>query len=274
MEGQQKRPEVESDLIDQFFRMISKYLTLVFIKLRFTPNIVTSIAILASIIGGFFMAIGNINGYLMAAFFFFLFLLFDYCDGEVARVLGKHSISGHYFDYIAHFVMFASFMVGLSYGIYQYHPTSLYLILGLCGVSGILLRCISGLLISEVIIRENLRLKRLLPMSNKDISYSVGSKTVNVPSIKSGRISFIMKFGRVLLWPSGGDAILFFYIPFAIIIYFFPLPIINEWNIRIVDIYFLYVCLINLLLPLLLIYRNVQQNRAEMAYNDIFGSRQ
>ena len=95
---------------------------------------ITILAITASIIGGFYLAQGNPNGYLIAALFFFLFLLFDYCDGEMARTLNMQTISGHYLDYFAHFVMFASFMVGLSYGIYQYHSTNTYLILGFGGL--------------------------------------------------------------------------------------------------------------------------------------------
>lgn len=272
VEGQKKRPELEPDLIDQFFRMISRYVSLVLIRLKFTPNSVTSIAILCSIIGGFFLAHGNINGYLTAAFCFFLFLLFDYCDGEMARTLGKNSISGHYLDYIAHFIMFASFMVGLSFGIYQYHPTNPYLILGLCGVSGILLKSITELLISEVIIRENLRIKKLLPFSNKDADYSFQPTTVDDKTIISGSNSYFKKFRQILLMPSSGDAILFFYIPFSVIIFTFPYPIVNEWNIRLVDIYFFYLCLVNMLLPLLLIYRNVYQKRAELAYNKIWGN--
>ena len=154
LEGQKNRPELEPGLIDQFFRIISKYFSLVFIRLKFTPNMITILAITVSIIGGFYLAQGNTGGYLIAALFFFLFLLFDYCDGEMARALGKQSISGNYLDYGAHFIMFASFMIGLSYGIYQYHSTSTYLILGFCGVAGILLRSIVGLLISKVMVIE------------------------------------------------------------------------------------------------------------------------
>ena len=274
LEGQKKRPELEPDLIDQMFRMISRYVSLVLIRLRFTPNMVTSIAILCSILGGIFLGQGNINGYLTAAVFFFLFLLFDYCDGEMARVLDRQSISGHYLDYVAHFIMFASFMAGLSYGIYQYHSTGTYLILGFCGVAGILLRSIAGLLVSEVIIRENLRVKRQLPMSNQDVSYSVKSETVNISSIKSESTLLIRKFARIIVRPSGGDDILFFYVPLSIIIYIFPLPIINDWNMRVVDIYFFYLCSVNLILSFLIIYLNVQQNKAETIYNDIFGNRQ
>ena len=271
LEGQKKRPELEPDLIDQFFRMISKYFSLVFIRLKFTPNMITTLAITASIIGGFYLAQGNTGGYLIAALFFFLFLLFDYCDGEMARVLDRQSISGHYLDYVAHFIMFASFMIGLSYGIYQYHSTGTYLILGFCGVAGILLRSIAGLLVSEVIIRENLRVKRQLPMSNQDVSYSVRSETGNIPSIKSESKSLINKLSRILIRPSGGDGIVFFYIPFSVILFLFPSPIISELNIRLIDIYFFYLCSVNIILPFIKIYRNISQQKLELAYRDVWG---
>ena len=270
LEGQNKRPELEPDLIDYFFRMISKYVSFILIKLRFTPNMVTAVAILFSIMGGISLGQGNIIGYLIAAVCFFLFLLFDYCDGEIARVLNKYSISGHYLDYVAHFIMFSSFMIGLSYGIYQYHSTSAYLILGFCGIAGILLRSIADMLIPEVIIRENLRLRKQLPMSNPDISYSPKSETLESPNINAEDTSLIKKFGRIIIRPSGGDDILLFYVPFSIIIYIFPLPIIYEWNVRIVDIYFFYLCLINSILPFLLIYLNIRKKKSETYYNDVF----
>ena len=270
MEGQKKRPELEPDLIDQFFRMISKYFSLVFIKLKFTPNMITTLAITASIIGGFYLAQGNTGGYLIAALFFFLFLLFDYCDGEMARTLNVQTISGHYLDYVAHFVMFASFMVGLSYGIYQYHSTGTYLILGFGGVAGILLNSIAQLLISEVIIRENLRVKRRLPMSNQDISYSVKSITVNSPNIQNESTSLIEKIFRILIRPSGGDDIAIFYVPFSVLLFLFPYPIISKLNLRLIDIYFFYLCSVNIILPFLKIYRNISQQKLELAYRDVW----
>ena len=270
LEGQKNRPELEPGLVDQFFRIISKYFSLVFIRLKFTPNMITMLAITASIVGGLYLAQGNTSGYLMAAMFFFLFLLFDYCDGEMARTLGKQSISGNYLDYGAHFIMFASFMIGLSYGIYQYHSTNTYLILGFGGVSGILLRSIAELLLAEVVVRENLRLTKRLPMSNKDVSYSVKSEILDSPNINAESTSLIKDIIRILIRPSGGDDILVFYVPFTILLYIFPLPIFNGWDVRVVDIYFFYLCCINLILPFLLIFRNVYQKKAEIYYNDIF----
>jgi len=271
LKGQKNRPELETASIDHFFRMISKYFSLVFIKFKFTPNMITTLAITASFAGSFYLAQGNTGGYLIAAVFFFLFLLFDYCDGEMARTLGKQSISGHYLDYVAHFIMFASFMSGLSYGIYQYHSTNIYLIIGFGGVSGILLRSIAELLLSEVVVRENLRSTKRLPMSNQDVSYSVKSQISDNPNLNAESTSLIKKIIRIVIRPSGGDDILFFYVPLSIIIYIFPLPILNECHVRIVDIYFFYLCSINLTLFFLLIYRNVYKNKAEMYYNDIFG---
>lgn len=268
-EGQEKRPELETDIIDIIFRKLSKYMSFLLIKLKFTPNFVSILAIIFTIIGGIVLARGD---YLLSAFFFFLFLLFDYCDGEMARAMKMNSISGHYLDYSGHFIMFASFMIGLTFSIYQYHPTSLYLLLGLSGVAGILLRSIVKLLISEVIVRENLRFKRQLPMSNQEGSYTIKAKILDSPNINPESASLMKKIGRIVIRPTGGDDLLFFYLPFSIIIYIFPFPIFHEWHVRIVDIYFFYLCLINLILPFILIYLNVCQKKAEIYYNDTFGN--
>ncbi len=231
---------------------------------------VSILAIICSIIGGIILAQGN---YLLSAFFFFLFLLFDYCDGEMARTLKMNSISGHYLDYFSHFVMFPSFMIGLFISIYQYHPSILFLVLGLCGVAGIFLKSTVGLLIPEVIIRENLRIKRLLPKSNKKVTYSVPANTSNATIINDENISFTKKFIRVLLGPTGGDAILFFYIPFSLVLFLLPNPVLNNWGIRIVDFYFIYIFSINILLPFVSVYLNVRNNKPEQMFNNVFGDK-
>ena len=269
-EGQKNRPELEPSLIDKFFRMISRYFSLVFIKLKFKPNIITTFAIISSIFGGYFLGQGSSSGYTIGALCFFLFLLFDYCDGEMARTLKMHSISGNYLDYFAHFVMFSSFMIGLSYGIYMYHSTSIVLVLGLCGVSGILLGSISDLLISKIIIIEKLREKKKLPLSNKEVEYLVPGNAFNNDNFEINDVSLIRKTIRLLLGPAGGDQLLFFYIPFSVIIYFFPFAIVKKWDMRIIDIYFFYVFTINTLLPFLALYMNIRNKKSEKMYNDIF----
>ena len=270
LEGQKKRPELETASIDHFFRMISKYFSWVFIKLKFTPNMITILAIIASIIGGFYLAQGNANGLLIAALFFFLFLLFDYCDGEVARVLNKYSMAGHYLDYMAHFIMFSSLMIGLTYSVYNYHSNKIYLLLGLCGLAGILLKSIATLLISEVIITEHLRVMKKLSTSNVDINYYAKSNIESISGWKDHKPSYI-KYFHLLIRPSTGDDLLFFFVPFSIIIYFFPTIIIKDMAIRLIDIYFVYICLTNIVLSLLLIFRTVREKRVEASYNTVFG---
>jgi len=269
-EGQEKRPELETDIIDIIFRKLSKYMSFLLMKLKFTPNFVSILAIICSIIGGIVLAQGN---YLLSAFSFFLFLLFDYCDGEMARTMKMNSISGHYLDYFAHFIMFSSFTIGLTFSIYQYHPSSLYLLLGLFGVAGILLRSIVNLLIPEVIVRENLRIKRLLPQSNPEVSYSVLADISNSVLRNNKDILITKKIIRFLLGPTSGDTILFYCIPFSIIIYLFPNPVLNNWEIRIIDFYFIYIFLINALLPFVSVYVNVRNMKPEKMFNDIFGAK-
>ena len=129
---------------------------------------------------------------------------------------------------------------------------------------------IAELLISEVIIRENLRVKRRLPMSNQDISYSVKSITVNRPNMQNESTSLIKKISRILIRPSGGDDIVFFYLPFSVLLFLFPYPIISKLNLRLIDIYFFYLCAVNIILPFLKIYRNISQQKLELAYRDVW----
>jgi hypothetical protein len=272
LEGQKKRPELETSYIDLLFRKISKYVSFLLIKLGFKPNSVTFLAIIFSITGGYYLSIGNNTCYLIGGLLFFLFLLFDYCDGEVARVLNKYSISGHYLDYVAHFIMFASFMIGLSIGIYKYHKDSMYLILGLFGTAGILLRNIADLLVKEVIIKENIRYQKKIKNSNQVYDYNVKrDMTISVENINHTDKSLIKRLILFLIQPTCGDDILFFYVPFSIVIFMMPFTILNAFNLRLVDIYFFYLCSINSIIPFLLINRHIKQNRLELYYENVFG---
>jgi len=268
--GQKHRPEIETTHVDKFFRFFSKYVSFFLIKIRVKPNQVTILGIMFAILGGFALSSNLQYGYLYASISFFLFLLFDYCDGEMARVMEIHSMEGHYLDYMGHFIMFSSFMSGLTYGIYDFHQKNVFLIIGLLGLIGILLRSISELLISEVIVREKLRTKKRLVDANTKIDYSLPQSLMDreIKGILSQlKFQFIK---RLIIYPTAGDSILIFFIPLSLVFLFFSFPIYSLNGLRFIDLYFIYISSFNLIISLYSMIKIVRQNRIQVAYYNLF----
>lgn len=87
----------------QVMRRFSIYLTWIFLPLKITPNQVTFLSLIASLISGFFFifekklawGIGLLN----------VWYLLDHVDGEIARYTRKASATGFYFDTMINFIV-------------------------------------------------------------------------------------------------------------------------------------------------------------------------
>ena len=108
----QTRPEkVDLKLSKYFYRPVSIYLTYIFLKLNFSANTITLISILVTLLGSLLIIFGGISNIVLGLFCFWLFYLLDFCDGEVARYNNANSLSGHFFELIAHYVVNILFFV-------------------------------------------------------------------------------------------------------------------------------------------------------------------
>ena len=103
-----QKNEQENYFFDRyFFRKISIYFTIIFIRLKISANQATFLSLLAALSSCYFLMFNSPFMMLMAVFFIFLYHLLDHVDGELARyytAIGrqKPSIQGQYFDVLIH----------------------------------------------------------------------------------------------------------------------------------------------------------------------------
>jgi phosphatidylglycerophosphate synthase len=269
--GQEERPERETAFTDKLYRKLSRYISFALIRCRFSPHKVTLVSILFAIAGGISLGFDNKKCYFAGAILLLIFLILDYCDGEVARYLDAQTMSGHYFDYFSQYLMQTSFFTGLTCGIYLHNSNILVLIIGMLGLGGILMRGITLILIKEVICIEYLRVNKKPAMYNQSFDYVMPqNSTSNDIPIETKLMSYFKKIPRLLLRISGGDDIVTFFVLIAGLNYFTPTFTVGKWIIGLIDVYFLYTCLVNVLAALYFFARNVLKRKVEQTYNEFF----
>lgn len=112
-------PPTQEYFYDQFLRLVSIYITKIFLYTPITSNQVTILSIFVGILAGIAFTFPHplywIVGFLLLQLFHFL----DAVDGEIARYRKGASPIGKYFDLMAHSVVIASFYMGVTIGIYN-----------------------------------------------------------------------------------------------------------------------------------------------------------
>jgi phosphatidylglycerophosphate synthase len=82
-----------------------------------TPNGLTTLGLLASLIAATLMASGDPRRAALGGGLFMLAVLVDHMDGEFARLTGLTSRFGHYYDHVAAGLGYVSLFVGLGIGL-------------------------------------------------------------------------------------------------------------------------------------------------------------
>jgi phosphatidylglycerophosphate synthase len=106
-----------------------------FARTPLTPNMVTGISFALGLASAFTFAfvVETMAGW--AALLFMLAVLTDHMDGELARMTGKTSTTGHHLDYIVgtlnYAALFIGLGVGLSHGPWGYQALALGLTVGI-----------------------------------------------------------------------------------------------------------------------------------------------
>ena len=98
------RANSEHWVADLYLRRISPYLTRVLLKLNFTPNAVTWLMIFTGVSAGLSLLIPGMIGVVLALFLGQLQMLWDCCDGEVARWTKRFSPAGIFLDKLGHYL--------------------------------------------------------------------------------------------------------------------------------------------------------------------------
>jgi phosphatidylglycerophosphate synthase len=114
-----KMTEVE-EAVDLF---IYRPIAFIFVKLiyntKITPDQLTLVAIIMGLIGAFFYSFGLQMTAYFGAFFYFLFIIFDCSDGQLARLKKNGSSFGRLLDGIADYIVVTAIYIGVAIGYSQ-----------------------------------------------------------------------------------------------------------------------------------------------------------
>ena len=203
----QKNSE-ENYFFDKYiFRKISIYFTIIFIKLRITPNQASFLSLLAALGSCYFLVFNSTSKMLTAALLIFIYYMLDHVDGELARYyanrgIKKLSLDGLYFDKLIHkySANIMLFFLGVSvYNLYGYRFTVLLGFMACIGMSGF-----PNLMASQVIVQKIAKDPKAL--NSEEVSailYLLEKKQEQIKTIKDTKVLVKAKklLSEVLFFP-------------------------------------------------------------------------
>ncbi len=164
----------DSPIIDRYIiRKISGFITGFLIRTPISPNHVTVISLILGIIAAVFFSFGGHTHTITAGLIFFLCIVFDQCDGEVARIKHMESEFGRAFDIIVDSIVNAAIVAGITFALYKTSGSGLNIIIGILAITGISI----SILLTTYFSQENKQdtgTKELLDkLNNKDFFYII-----------------------------------------------------------------------------------------------------
>lgn len=192
----------ENYLLDKYaLRHISIVFTILFIKLRATPNQTTLLSLLAALGSLFFLTSAEGPYLLVGACLIFAYSILDHVDGELARYYiytGKHkpSLQGHYFDILVHRYSSNLMVFFLSLGLYHLYGHLWLILLGFVAAMG--LSSFPNGIASQVIAGEIAQHREIINNKTmKEILSLVENKERQIESIQSHRL--VVKLKKLLI---------------------------------------------------------------------------
>lgn len=111
----------------RFYSTISLPFIILFLKLKFSPNLITSFSLILGILSGIAYVRYSV---LFAIILFELSVILDYSDGNVAIFTNRTSKFGAWFDLTVDRIIFSLFVICMSIGIFLKYNEPIILILG------------------------------------------------------------------------------------------------------------------------------------------------
>ena len=96
-------------------RNVSRLATPRLAAMKMTPNQITTLGLFSGLTSTACFAFGDATTQMLGAVLFFLYYLFDHCDGELARMRGMSSRFGTYYDDFVDWIVHSSFFLALGY---------------------------------------------------------------------------------------------------------------------------------------------------------------
>ena len=110
----------------RFDRVLSTRLSQLLVRTPLRPNHITIIGTSIGLVAAWCFARGGYVPGLAAAFLFWIAVVVDGCDGEVARLKFQETPFGHLFDVVTDNIVHAAIFVGLGIGQYRVAPEQNY----------------------------------------------------------------------------------------------------------------------------------------------------
>ena len=143
---------------------------------RVTPNAITTLALALGLAAAWLFAQGAAAAHL-GALLFVLSCLFDHADGELARMTGRTSTFGHYYDLIADGLVLSAVFVGIGVGLSTAEPGLAALALGLLAGCTALLIVLLRLELERRLGKAATRQPNVLGFELQDLMYLLGPVT-------------------------------------------------------------------------------------------------
>jgi phosphatidylglycerophosphate synthase len=141
-----------------------------------TPNAITTLTLGVGLLGAWLLAGAGAAANLGAALVMISFLL-DHADGELARMTGRTSTFGHYYDLVADALVMGALFVGIGFGLGASGLGASAARLGLIAGGGVALAILFRLELERRAGKAAVRQPSLLGFEAQDILYAVGPVT-------------------------------------------------------------------------------------------------
>ena len=108
----------KGDPRNYWFDGVSTYVVKLLFHTPITPLQVNFSASVVGVCMGFFFITGTLWGRITGVLLFFLYIILDAVDGQLARARDDCTLKGHYLDNIGHYVVYPFVSMAMGYGNY------------------------------------------------------------------------------------------------------------------------------------------------------------
>ncbi len=141
-----------------------------------TPNAITTLTLILGLLAAWLLAQGGDASHLGAALFVLACLL-DHADGELARLTGRASTFGHYYDLITDALVMTALFVGIGVGLGADVHGAATVSLGLIAGGAVALAVLLRLELERRAGKAAVRQANLFGFEAQDLLYLVGPAT-------------------------------------------------------------------------------------------------
>lgn len=180
-----------------FSSRFSIYFSWVFLNIGFNANQVTAVFFLTGFLSGLFFLSFEPLHILVGVILWRLHIVFDLCDGEVARFNQSFSINGAYWDYMIHAILFPMCFFSITYALSQHFSNSQFLIVGAIG----------SIVLSLMLAVKNNYYRAML-FSDERLDISKSAQQIH-------KVKYSLK--DIILYVTSFDAMIIIYLTFCLI---------------------------------------------------------